>query len=173
MTDRLITHLRHIDLAVPDYAKQLDFFTNTWGLTRPSTATPAWPSWPPRVRPSSTSSGCGEADGQADRPDRLRRGERRPTSTRWPPGWPPTGCSWSASPAPLQTPGGGYGFRFFDNEGRTVEISADVAVRAHRTIEEGESIPVRLSHVVINSRRPRRPPGRSTRSTWASRCPTP
>ncbi|MGC1752621.1 MAG: oxidoreductase, partial [Trebonia sp.] len=33
MTDRLITHLRHVDLAVPDHAKQLDFFTGTWGLT--------------------------------------------------------------------------------------------------------------------------------------------
>ena len=33
MTDRLITHLRHVDLAVPDYDKQLDFYTNTWGLT--------------------------------------------------------------------------------------------------------------------------------------------
>ena len=33
MTDRLITHLRHVDLAVPDYATQLDFYTSTWGLT--------------------------------------------------------------------------------------------------------------------------------------------
>ena len=33
MPDRLITHLRHIDLAVPDYGKQLDFFTGVWGLT--------------------------------------------------------------------------------------------------------------------------------------------
>ena len=33
MTERLITHLRHIDLAVPDHAKQLDFFTGAWGLT--------------------------------------------------------------------------------------------------------------------------------------------
>ena len=32
MTQRLITHLRHVDLAVPDYAKQLDFYTTTWGL---------------------------------------------------------------------------------------------------------------------------------------------
>ena len=32
MTKRLITHLRHIDLAVPDHDKQLDFFTNPWGL---------------------------------------------------------------------------------------------------------------------------------------------
>ena len=33
MPDRLITHLRHIDLAVPDQGKQLDFFTGVWGLT--------------------------------------------------------------------------------------------------------------------------------------------
>ncbi|MEV6493190.1 VOC family protein [Actinoplanes sp. NPDC051633] len=59
-----------------------------------------------------------------------------------------------SEPGALQTPGGGYGFRFFDNEGRTVEISSDVAVRQHRKIEEGESIPVRLSHVVINSADP-------------------
>ena len=33
MTTPTITHLRHIDLAVTDFAKQLDFYTNTWGLT--------------------------------------------------------------------------------------------------------------------------------------------
>ena len=59
-----------------------------------------------------------------------------------------------SEPGALATPGGGYGFRFFDNEGRTVEVSSDVAVRAHRKIEEGESIPVRLSHVVVNSATP-------------------
>jgi catechol 2,3-dioxygenase-like lactoylglutathione lyase family enzyme len=32
MTDRLITHLRHVDLAVPDHARQLDFYTGVWGL---------------------------------------------------------------------------------------------------------------------------------------------
>ena len=39
MTDRLITHLRHIDLAVPDHDKQLDFFTGVWGLTAEHTDT--------------------------------------------------------------------------------------------------------------------------------------
>src|ERR687890_2479754 len=29
---RLITHLRHVDLAVPDFATQLDFYSGTWGL---------------------------------------------------------------------------------------------------------------------------------------------
>ena len=56
----------------------------------------------------------------------------------------------------LQTAGGGYGFRFFDVDGRTIEVSADVAVRQHRRIEERESIPVRLSHVVLNSPDPNR-----------------
>src|SRR3712207_8183053 len=26
------SHLRHVDLAVPDFAKQLDFYSGTWGL---------------------------------------------------------------------------------------------------------------------------------------------
>ena len=33
MTDRLITHLRHVGLAVPDHGKQLDFLTGAWGLS--------------------------------------------------------------------------------------------------------------------------------------------
>jgi len=31
---RLLTHLRHVDLAVPDYDKQLDFYSGVWGLTK-------------------------------------------------------------------------------------------------------------------------------------------
>ena len=64
------------------------------------------------------------------------------------------GVQLVSEPDKLQTPGGGYGFRFFDNDGRTVEVSSDVAVRQHRKVEEGESIPVKLSHVVINSPNP-------------------
>jgi catechol 2,3-dioxygenase-like lactoylglutathione lyase family enzyme len=37
-----------------------------------------------------------------------------------------------------------------------VEVSAGVATRSHRRIEEQESIPVRLSHVVLNSTDPDR-----------------
>jgi NAD(P)-dependent dehydrogenase (short-subunit alcohol dehydrogenase family)/catechol 2,3-dioxygenase-like lactoylglutathione lyase family enzyme len=42
-------------------------------------------------------------------------------------------------------------FRFFDVDGRTIEISSDVDVRQHRKVEEGEAIPVRISHAVMNS----------------------
>ena len=34
MTDRLITHLRHVDFAVPDYDTQVEFYRTTWGLTQ-------------------------------------------------------------------------------------------------------------------------------------------
>ena len=34
MSNRLLTHLRHVDLAVPDYDKQLDFYAGVWGLTQ-------------------------------------------------------------------------------------------------------------------------------------------
>jgi catechol-2,3-dioxygenase len=33
MKDRLITHLRHVDLAVPDFDKQREFYTELWSLT--------------------------------------------------------------------------------------------------------------------------------------------
>jgi catechol-2,3-dioxygenase len=55
------------------------------------------------------------------------------------------------SPHALDTAGGGYGFRCFDLDGRTLEISCDVASVPAREIERGESIPVRLSHVVLHS----------------------
>ncbi len=57
MNSRLLTHLRHVDLPVPDYDKQLDFYAGVWGLT-PWSRTPVSPSLPPRAAPSSTSYGC-------------------------------------------------------------------------------------------------------------------
>jgi catechol 2,3-dioxygenase-like lactoylglutathione lyase family enzyme len=52
-------------------------------------------------------------------------------------------------PGVLDTPGGGYGFRCFDPDGRVVEISANVERRAFRVLEYRESIPQKLSHVVF------------------------
>ena len=64
------------------------------------------------------------------------------------------GVQLVGEPDKLQTAGGGYGFRFFDIDGRTIEISTDVETRQHRAIEEGEAIPVRISHAVMNSNDP-------------------
>jgi catechol 2,3-dioxygenase-like lactoylglutathione lyase family enzyme len=152
MTDRLITHLRHVALAVPDYDAQLAFYSGVWGLV-----------------PTATDSGVSflAAEGSPEqyvvrlrraadkRIDLLSFGAASPAdvdalATRM----AADGVTIVQEPTTLDTPGGGYGFRLFDNEGRTVEVSADVAPRVHRKIEEKESIPVRLSHAVVNSTDP-------------------
>jgi catechol-2,3-dioxygenase len=33
MTESLITHLRHVDLAIPDFHRQREFYTQVWGLS--------------------------------------------------------------------------------------------------------------------------------------------
>ena len=30
MTESLITHLRHVDLAIPDFHRQREFYTQVW-----------------------------------------------------------------------------------------------------------------------------------------------
>jgi catechol 2,3-dioxygenase-like lactoylglutathione lyase family enzyme len=152
MTDRLITHLRHVDLAVPDLRTQQGFYAGLWGLTEIATdsglsflaAEGSPEQYVVRLRQATDKRIDLIAFGAATPADvdtlALRLGR--------------DGVQLVSEPGVLVTPGGGYGFRFFDNEGRTVEVSADVALRAHRKIEERESVPVRLSHVVINSRDP-------------------
>jgi catechol 2,3-dioxygenase-like lactoylglutathione lyase family enzyme len=150
--DRLITHVRHVDLAVPDFATELEFYRNTWGLTPVEqdegitflAAEGSPEQYVMRLRQATEKRmellafGAKDADDVNTLAERLGR----------------DGVQLVNEPDKLQTPGGGYGFRFFDVDGRTIEISSDVATRQHRKIEEKESIPVRLSHVVINSPQP-------------------
>jgi catechol 2,3-dioxygenase-like lactoylglutathione lyase family enzyme len=153
MTDRLVTHLRHVDLAVPDYDRQLDFYAGIWGLRtveqEPGLAFLAAEGSPEqyavRLRRADDKRLDLIAFGAADRASVDALAERLATG----------GVRLVGEPGTLTTPGGGYGFRFFDIDGRTIEVSCDVAVRTHRRIEAGESIPVRLSHVVLNSPDPR------------------
>jgi catechol 2,3-dioxygenase-like lactoylglutathione lyase family enzyme len=49
------------------------------------------------------------------------------------------------------TLGGGYGFRFFDPDGHTLEVSADVERGDARDLKRGEAIPVKISHIVMHS----------------------
>src|SRR4051812_32960617 len=152
MTQRLITHLRHVDLAVPDLAVQREFFTTTWGLTEEHTdsgltflaAEGSPEQYVVRLRESADKRIDLISFGAEDAADVDTLAGRLASD----------GVQLVTEPGTLQTPGGGYGFRFFDNEGRTIEVSSDVAVRQHRPIEAGESIPVRLSHVVVNSADP-------------------
>jgi len=149
MTDRLITHLRHVDIAVPAYAEQRRFYTELWGLTAVGedgdlvylAAEGSPEQYIVRLRKDIDKRVDLIAYGAASRTDVETLAQRLASS----------GVRLVTEPGPLQTLGGGYGFRFFDCDGRTVEISAEVDTRRHRRIEEREAIPVRLSHVVVNS----------------------
>jgi catechol 2,3-dioxygenase-like lactoylglutathione lyase family enzyme len=148
MSERLITHLRHVAIAAPDYARQLGFYTSVWGLTQVG---------------GDTGLAFLAAEGSPEQyVVRLRQGDKRLDLIAFGAASPghvdelaqrlaASGVALVSEPGPVATPGGGYGFRFFDIDGRTVEVSSDVAVRQHRQVEEKESIPVRLSHVVLNS----------------------
>jgi catechol 2,3-dioxygenase-like lactoylglutathione lyase family enzyme len=152
MTTRLITHLRHIDLGVPDFATERTFYTGMWGLTEVATDTGlsflaaegSPEQYVVRLRQATDKRIDLIAFGAATPADVDTLAVQLGSA----------GVRMISEPGTVATPGGGYGFRFFDNEGRTVEISADVALRTHRRIEERESIPVRLSHVVVNSADP-------------------
>ncbi|WP_026404482.1 VOC family protein [Actinomadura rifamycini] len=149
MSDRLITHLRHVDLAVPDFERQRDFYAGVWGLTEVAddsgisflAAEGSPERYVVRLRRDAEKRLDLVAFGAASPADVDALAERLGAA----------GVRLIGEPAALATPGGGYGFRFFDVDGRTVEVSADVAVRAHRRLEEREAVPVRLSHVVLNS----------------------
>jgi catechol 2,3-dioxygenase-like lactoylglutathione lyase family enzyme len=149
----LITHLRHVDLAIPDYTRQRAFYTDVWGLTEVASdgagicflAAEGSPErFVVRLRKDEAKRLDLVAFGAACAADVDTLAERLIAK----------GLRPIAEPGALDTEGGGYGLRFFDLDGRTIEVSADVEVRTHRRIEERESIPVRLSHVVLNGTDP-------------------
>ncbi|GAA4718595.1 VOC family protein [Phytohabitans rumicis] len=152
MSERPITHLRHVDIAVPDYDKQVAFYSQKWGLAevgRDSGVTYFAAVGSPeqyivRVRRAPEKRLDLVAFGAADRQAVDGLAARLASD----------GVRLVNEPGSLQTPGGGYGFRFFDVEGRTIEVSTEVEDRAHRRVEEREDVPVRLSHVVLNSPEP-------------------
>jgi catechol 2,3-dioxygenase-like lactoylglutathione lyase family enzyme len=58
------------------------------------------------------------------------------------------GATYVTAPAPLTTPGGGYGFELRDPDGRVVRISADVAAAELLPADE---MPGKVSHIVLNT----------------------
>jgi len=161
VTGGLISHLRHIDLAVPDFEGYVRFYEDVWGLVRVAddsglvflAAAGSPEQYILRIRRS-----------PAKRLDLISFGAASPADVDALAGrLAAAGVTLVAEPAALGTPGGGYGLRFFDLDGRTVEVSSDVAGRQHRKVEEREAIPVRLSHVVVNSAQPE-----ATRDFYAS-----
>src|SRR3954453_22143397 len=149
MAKARISHLRHVAVGVPDYDKQVAFYEVTWGLTKVDgengisffAAEGSPEQYILRIR---------QAD--ANRIDLLAFGAQDAATVDTLAGQgTAAGAKLISEPGSLQTPGGGYGFRFFDPDGRTVEVSSDVAERQARELDPRESIPRNLSHVVVSS----------------------
>jgi catechol 2,3-dioxygenase-like lactoylglutathione lyase family enzyme len=149
-----VTHLRHIAVAVPDFHEHVGFYAGLWGLDKVASDTDVAyfaargspEQFVYRVRRGDTSRVDLVSFGVVDAAAVDSMAAQLASN----------GVQLTSEPGDLQSPGGGYGFRFFDPDGRTVEISADVATRPFRVLEARESIPRKLSHVVLNSPDPRR-----------------
>jgi catechol 2,3-dioxygenase-like lactoylglutathione lyase family enzyme len=144
----LITGLRHIGLGVENFAETLEFYTKLWGLSVVAQedgiaylASPVDPAaYVLRIRQVAAKrldliALAAGSRGDVDKLAGKLEGE---------------GAKIDCTPHDLTTPGGGYGFRFFDCDGRLVEVSADVA---SRTLGDTalKGAPVNLSHVVLNT----------------------
>lgn len=143
-----ITHLRRVGVTAPDPGSLADFYERVWGLRRVADQDGAvyltaagdehhvlviYPSRGPSVRHIS----LGMADRDAVDEAARELGRRR-------------GIVIVQGPGEMQEPGGGYGVRIGDVDGRIIELSAEVAPAAHAEYEAAMK-PRKLSHVVLNS----------------------
>lgn len=148
MTERKISHLRYLALAMPNFEEERDFFIKHWGLIE--------------VKGDENTSYLAAAGSDEAYVVRLRKGEKRIDLV----GFAAKdradvdsfyqelldkGVQMVHPPQALTQFDGGYGFRFFDVDGRTLEISTENKGQASRPVKEREAIPVKLSHVVFNT----------------------
>jgi catechol 2,3-dioxygenase-like lactoylglutathione lyase family enzyme len=144
-----VTSLRHVDVALPDFQQKVDFYGGIWGLKPVEgekdlaffAAEGSREQFVYRVRKADEKRLDLVAFG-ADSPEDV---DELAASLA------EVGVRFVSEPGALQTPGGGYGFRFFDPDGRVVEVSSGVETRAQREVAPREAIPVALNHVVLNS----------------------
>jgi catechol 2,3-dioxygenase-like lactoylglutathione lyase family enzyme len=150
MAHARVTHLRHVAVAVPDFDGAADFYGGVWALSRQDgekglayfAAEGSCEQYIYRIRKS-----------DEKRLDLIAFGaEDEAAVDALASDLAADGVRLSSEPANLQTPGGGYGFRFFDPDGRTMEVSAGVADRQAREVDSHEAIPVAINHVVVNSK---------------------
>ncbi len=149
MSEPRVNKLRYVGLAVPDFATERQFVSETWGLKEVEkdgdisyfSAESSSEPYVFRLR---------KADEK--RMDLISLGvEDRQAVDALAKRLASAGTKLISEPQRLDAPGGGYGFRFFDPDGRTVEIASDVVKREGRELNRGESIPARLSHVVMHT----------------------
>lgn len=144
-----VTDLTFVALAVPDLKAERKFYSTLWGLTEVAEADgkvyfAAEASENPfviRLRQDPVQktdligfSAASKADVEALFAQAIAAGAKP-----------------IAEPGPADGPAGGYACRFFDPDGRAIEISCDVRRRTGRKLAKGEAIPTGLSHVVLHT----------------------
>jgi len=131
VTKPLITHLRHAAIAAPDLDRQLAFYRDLWGLT---------------LVASDSGVHFLAAEGSPEQYIiRLRKDDQKRMDLvafgadsaadvdALAADLAIKGVQLVNEPAKLDTPGGGYGFRFFDGDGRVVEVSSGSPSRPGRS----------------------------------------
>ncbi len=144
-----ITHVRYVGLGVPDLADQLEFYRDDWGLIERENAdglaflgaVSATDPYILRLRQT-----------ESTRVDVVSFAVRTPEDVdSYAAHLGANGVTIVRPPGEITMPGGGYGLRFLDPDGRTLEIAAEVTPTAARELEEKEWVPGKLSHVVLNT----------------------
>jgi catechol 2,3-dioxygenase-like lactoylglutathione lyase family enzyme len=149
MLNDQVTHMRYVALAVPDLDTERSFVSRTWGLQQVA-------------QEGDTAFFAAEGSPEASIFRLRKAAEKRMDVLAFAVGsdaavdaryerLQAARVQMISRPQRLDGPGGGYGFRFFDIDGRTVEISSGVEPRSARPLERGESIPATLSHVVLHT----------------------
>ena len=144
-----VTEIRHVGYAVPDLEAERVFYRDNWGL-REVAATDGLVYF--------AVAGSGEpcvvrlrqaADRRLDVIElaTASRADVDALHVRV----NAAGCRVIFAPRELNGPGGGYGFRFFSPDGLPFGISCDVKQGQSRALDALESIPARISHVVLHS----------------------
>jgi catechol 2,3-dioxygenase-like lactoylglutathione lyase family enzyme len=147
-----VTSLRYVGEAAPNFEETVAFYTDAWGLKKVDGEN-GIAFFAAEGSPENYIFRLRKADEK--RVDLLGFGaESAAAVDEMAKELAAAGVRFVSEPGALQTPGGGYGFRFFDPDGRTIEVSSDVAERPFRKLDDGESIPQALSHAVLASANP-------------------
>ncbi|AIT80474.1 VOC family protein [Novosphingobium pentaromativorans] len=144
-----VSDLQYVALAVPDLAAERSFFGETWGLVETAeqdgkvyfAAEASSHPYVIRLREDAerkTDLIGFSAASRADVDALFAQVEA-------------AGCRVICEPATSDSPAGGYAFRFFDPDGRAIEIVAESSQRSARALARGEAIPQRISHVVLHT----------------------
>jgi catechol 2,3-dioxygenase-like lactoylglutathione lyase family enzyme len=144
-----ITEIRYVGYGVENFDAERKFYVDDWGLVEvDATDDTAWFKTHGHdehhvVRLHKNETNCVEvmalaADSASDVNDLYAKVQA-------------ADCKIIHEPRDIDAPGGGFGFRFFSQDGLPFEISSGVAQGDKRPMERWEGIPLKISHIVLHS----------------------